>query len=324
MNSEQAKQIRIEDYLALIGITPVKQSGHNLWYKSPFRNESNPSFKVNRSINQWRDFGSGEKGNIIDLAMKLYQTGSVSEALRAIEQALSISNAQPQPKSQPQSQSHSPSFSFRQQEMLEGIENITIKLLNHSALIGLLTERKIPTELAQCYCREVHYSANGKNYFSIAFPNDKDGYEILNPYFKGCISPKEITTFDHQTPSVNLFEGFMDYLSLLTMQARQADVSAVVLNSVHNLEKAIPFLSKHTQINAFLDNDESGQQALKKLQNLKLPVVDISTRYAEYKDVNDFLTGKKLIKQIKTDIHTQVHTQTPTKQPIQKPKRLKL
>lgn len=320
MNSEQAKQIRIEDYLQHIGITPVRQSGYNLWYLSPFRNENNPSFKVNRSINQWRDFGSEEKGNIIDLAMKLHQTGSVSEALRAIERALSIPNAQPQPKSQPQSKFHSPSFSFRQQEMLEGIENITIKSLNHPALIGLLTERKIPTELAQRYCREVHYSANGKNYFSIAFPNDKGGYETLNPYFKGCISPKEITAFDRNTPDVHLFEGFMDYLSLLTLQAKQADVSAVVLNSVHNLEKAIPFLSRHTQINAFLDNDDGGKQALEKLQKLSLPVVDISKKYAEYKDVNDFLTGKKLTMQIKTDVHTQIHT----KQPIQKPKRLKL
>lgn len=307
MNSEQAKQIRIEEYLQRIGIAPVKQKGHNLWYKSPFRNESNPSFKVNCNINQWRDFGSGEKGNIIDLAMKLNQTVSVSEALQAIEQA--VPNLQ-----------QSQSFSFRQQEILKGIENITIKPLHHPALIGLLIERKIPTELAQRYCKEVHYTTNGKHYFSIAFPNDNGGYETLNPYFKGCISPKEITTFDRDTPAVNLFEGFMDYLSLLTLQANQADVSTVVLNSVHNLEKAVPFLSNHTRINAFLDNDEGGKQALNKLQELNLPVVDISKRYVEYKDLNDFLTGKKLSEKTKTE----VYTQTPSKQHIQKPKRLKL
>lgn len=56
----------------------------------------------------------------------------------------------------------------------------------------------------------------------------------------------------------------MDYLSLLTLQAGQADISAVVLNSVNNLEKAVPLLSKHSKINAFLDNDEAGRQALKK------------------------------------------------------------
>ena len=85
----------------------------------------------------------------------------------------------------------------------------------------------------------------------------------------------------------------MDYLSLLTIQARQADISAVVLNSITNLEKAIPFLSKHEKINAFLDNDKGGKRVLNKLQNLKLPIVDYSKKYAEYKDVNDYLCGKK-------------------------------
>lgn len=99
----------------------------------------------------------------------------------------------------------------------------------------------------------------------------------------------------------------MDYLSLLTMQARQADISAVILNSITSLEKAIPFLSKHEKINTFLDNDKAGKQALLKLQKLNLPIVDISKRYAEFKDVNDYLCGKKI------EIH----------QTKQKPKRLK-
>lgn len=280
MNTEQAKQIKIEEYLQRIGITPTKQSGNNLWYKSPFRSENKPSFKVNRSINQWHDFGSGDKGNIIDLAMKLCQSNNVSDALKAIEQAV------------PNSQIGS--FSFRQQEFSDKMANIEIKPLNHPALIQLISQRKISVELAQKYCKEVHYTLKGKPYFAVAFPNDKGGYESLNPYFKGCIPPKEITTFDRQTATVHLFEGFMDYLSLLTLQAEQASVSAVVLNSITNLEKAIQFLSKHTKINAFLDNDEAGKQAIEKLKKRNLPVVDISKRYAEFKDVNDYLCGKKL------------------------------
>ncbi|WP_436417576.1 toprim domain-containing protein [Petrimonas sulfuriphila] len=282
MNTEQAKQIRIEEYLSRIGIMPAKERGHNLWYISPFRNENEPSLKVNRNINQWHDFGSGEKGNIIDLAMKLHNTNSVSEALQAIERAVPILP--------------SASFSFRQQNALERIENITLKPLTHPALIQLLHKRKIPTYLAKSYCKEAHYTLNEKKYFVIAFPNDKGGYETLNPYFKGCIPPKEITIFDRKTSTVHLFEGFMDYLSLLTLQAKQADVSAVILNSVNNIDKALPFLSKHNLINAFLDNDDAGKQALEKLQKMNLPVKDISKRYAEFKDVNDYLCEKKMEK----------------------------
>ena len=148
MNSEQAKQIRIEEYLQRIGIIPTKQSGNNLWYKSPFRNETEPSFKVNQNINLWHDFGGGDKGNIIDLAMKLHQTESVSEALRAIEQAI------PNPQNR--------SFSFRQQEVSEEISNFGIKLLKHPALIEMLHNRKIPIKLARQYCKEVHYTLKGK------------------------------------------------------------------------------------------------------------------------------------------------------------------
>ena len=307
MNTEQ---IRIEDYLQRIGITPTKKVGNNLWYKSPFRAESNPSFKVNQDIKQWYDFGSGDNGNIIDLAMKLHKTDSVSEALRAIERC--VPNIQLN------------SFSFGKQNSPEQITNIRLMPIASTSLIQLLNKRGISIELARLYCKEVHYSLKGKNYYAIAFPNDKGGYETLNPYFKGCLSPKEITTIlnniaikesddsvmhmsmntctqvykkdvthrHNNTSIVNLFEGFMDYLSLLTLQPSQASVSAVVLNSVNNLDKAIPFLSEHSKINSFLDNDDAGRLALKKLQSLKLPVEGISARYSNFKDVNDYLVSR--------------------------------
>ena len=43
MTTEEAKKIRIADYLHSLGYSPVKQQGVNLWYKSPFREENEPS-----------------------------------------------------------------------------------------------------------------------------------------------------------------------------------------------------------------------------------------------------------------------------------------
>ena len=57
MNIQEAKQIKIADYLQSLGHSPVKQQGANLWYKSPLRNESEASFKVNTTMNSWFDFG---------------------------------------------------------------------------------------------------------------------------------------------------------------------------------------------------------------------------------------------------------------------------
>lgn len=60
-------------------------------------------------------------------------------------------------------------------------------------------------------------------YFSVGFKNRKGGIEIRNPYFKGAVSPKDITHVSHnagdrrQSP-VLVFEGFMDYLSYLALK----------------------------------------------------------------------------------------------------------
>ena len=59
-----------------------------------------------------------------------------------------------------------------------------------------------------------------------------------------------------------------------------------------------------------MDNDEGGKRALEKLQNLKLPIVDYSKKYAEYKDVNDYLCGKKL-PQFQKKLTTETEIQKP-------------
>lgn len=86
MTTEEAKKIRIADYLNSLGYSPVKQQGVNLWYKSPFREENEPSFKVNTEREQWFDFGLGKGGNIIALAAHLYATESVPYILKRIEE----------------------------------------------------------------------------------------------------------------------------------------------------------------------------------------------------------------------------------------------
>lgn len=50
MTTQEAKNIRIADYLQSLGYTPVKQQGNSLWYKSPLREERDASFKVNTSM----------------------------------------------------------------------------------------------------------------------------------------------------------------------------------------------------------------------------------------------------------------------------------
>ena len=281
---EIKRDISIITYLKMQGIHPDKTHNGYVLYKSPFRDENTASFKVDYNKNLWHDFGTGEGGSIIDLVMKMQQCNFI----QAKQFLSNIAFVQGQ-KTNHQTENKTSLLNSHKNNKLIITEIIN---LQHPQLLTFLKSRKINTDTAKTICKEVHYQIGGRNYFAIGFPNDAGGYELRNPQFKGCVPPKEITTFDRQTTTVHLFEGFMDYLSLLTMQAEQANISAVVLNSITNLEKAIPFLSKHTKINVFLDNDEAGKKALEKLQKRNLPIVDISKRYAEFKDVNDYLCGK--------------------------------
>lgn len=77
MNIQEVKQIRIADYLQSLGYTPVKQQGSSFWYKSPLREETDASFKVNTELNKWYDFGLGKGGNIIALAAELYHKNCI-------------------------------------------------------------------------------------------------------------------------------------------------------------------------------------------------------------------------------------------------------
>jgi hypothetical protein len=96
------------------------------------------------------------------------------------------------------------------------------------------------------------------------------------------------------------FEGFWDFLSYLTIQKTdKTRYDVAILNSVANIKKVLPFLKEHKNIYAFLDNDESGRKAFQKIKSPCLSVDDMSVKYAGYKDLNDYLCGKKQVQEMK-------------------------
>ncbi|WP_302606105.1 toprim domain-containing protein [uncultured Alistipes sp.] len=291
MTTQEAKKIHIADYLQSLGYNPVKQQGKSLWYKSPFREETEASFKVNTELNQWYDFGTGKGGNIIALAQELYGSDYVPYLLGKI--------AEQAPHVRPVS------FSFRQQASEPSFQHLEVRELTHPALLRYLQERGINTALAQAECKELHFVHNGKPYFAIGFPNMAGGYEVRNRYFKGCVAPKDISHIRQQGEPRNmcyLFEGFMDYLSFLTIRIknnpqypRLTTQDYIILNSVSNLAKVESILATYTRIGCFLDNDKAGRKACETLKTkFGERLLDKSLYYHEYKDLNDYLCGKPL------------------------------
>ncbi|WP_449021261.1 toprim domain-containing protein [Prevotella jejuni] len=286
MNINDIKQIKLHDFLAAIGCKPVKQYGVNLMYLSPLRAEKHASFKVNTEINQWYDFGIGRGGNIIDLAELLYNSSDVSYLIRQIERNAPSSVSVSLPTAKP----ITPQNSFEHLQMLP---------LIHPALIKYLEERCIDVEIARTVCKELHFETRGKHYFGIGFPNIAGGYEIRNPFFKGCIAPKDISHFYAEEPKkvCFVFEGFMDFLSFIILRRKENDglkrQDYLVLNSVTNIHKAAKRLSRYDSVQCFLDNDGAGRNAYLQLsKELGKSVTDASTLYNGYKDLNEYLCAE--------------------------------
>ena len=162
----------------------------------------------------------------------------------------------------------------------------------------------IDADIGRMFCREVHYELRQRSYFALAFGNASGGYEVRNPYYKGCIKSKDISLIQQSHGEVQkrvcVFEGFMDFLSYLTLKQAGDDTLCIdvpcdylVMNSVHNLKKTLVHLQGYSSIHCYLDNDLAGQKTAETIAGMYGGrVSDEACRYTEYKDLNDCLRGK--------------------------------
>ena len=273
MTSKQANSISIREYLWGMNIRPLKDRTCYGMYFSPFRAETAASFKVDYRKNLWYDFGLGEGGTMVDLVMKLNRC-TFHEAMNILQGKKMPSVILPA----------TPADKASKTKLLDVLP------LGNSALIGYLSQRGINTDTAQNQCVEVYYSIGKKEYYAIGFKNDTGGYELRNRYFKGSVSPKDISTFSLPTNDCMIFEGFMDYLSYLTIrQQLQPQIDTVVLNSTAHLKRAMTFMKSHLLVHAYLDNDDAGKQAFSEISREHGNVIDCSPHYEPYKDLNKYL-----------------------------------
>ncbi len=297
---KEIKSIPLASFLSRLGHEPAARKGTRLWYKSPLRQEHTPSFKVETALNCWYDFGLGIGGNIIDLAAELYQSTDLRYLLRRIADSYPV----------PSVPTVASSFALR--HSTPSMERIKVVPLEHHALVAYLQERGIPAHIAKANCKEAHYSVNYKPYFAVAFENVSGGWELRNRYFKGCRGRKDISYLpwarDGPSTECAVFEGFIDYLSALALGII-SEADAIILNSVVNVNKAVPFLKDYRIINSYLDNDTAGEIALSELTAIYgSTVIDRSTLYAEFNDLNDFLVNQSFIKnKISNENHKNTH-----------------
>ena len=294
MNIEQSKKLSIIDFLDKENVTLKKKKGNAYWYLSPFRDEKTASFKVSKKENLWYDYAIKEGGDLVELVKRMYNKHSVSDALaylaskdiatvdKAIETAIAA-----------------------KEYTTTKMNDVKLLPLSNHSLLSYFSSRRIDITIGRMYCREIHYKVEQKHYYGIAFGNLSDGNEVRNPYFKGCIGHKDITllahTFNEWQSGCLVFEGFMDFLAYMTLVKQQdrwfvveSPCDYMILNSVANLKRALHYLDRYTHIHCFLDNDQAGRKTVESISNVfEYRVTDESFRYADYKDVNDYLMRKR-------------------------------
>lgn len=290
INYAEIKQLSIVDWLIRLGHQPVRNVRDYALFHAPYREDKHPSMKVSKAKNRWYDFATMESGDIIDLGRKVYATNNDMEVIDHLQHLTPI----------PLTNYQHPAFT-KKGEHMGHFRNVVAQPLQHGALLSYLDSRKVDVDIAKKYCHEVYFSLGAKRYFALGFENVRGGFEIRNQYFKACIAPKDVSVVSPlpHNKDCYLFEGFIDFLSFLTKwkQAKFVSFSPyfdyVVLNSVSNLHKAVPWLDKYQTVTCCLDNDDAGRRAVDALSELREGIHDASGAYEGYKDLNDMLRDRR-------------------------------
>jgi hypothetical protein len=293
MTIEQAKELDMVDYLAKIGFQPKTINEPHYWYISPLRpEEKTPSFKINRKMNKWKDWGSGDNGNLIDFGIQFHKC-SVKDFL----QKLDVNTPMFRPSERQDSSSRA-----------DGEISISrVKPITSIPLIQYVRQRGIPLDTAERYLKEVHYNLKGKNYYALGFKNDAGGYELRNKYIKASSSPKTSTFIDNNSRELTVFEGFFNFLShqSINRNKQQPASNFLVLNSLSFFDNNISRMTAHDRVKLYLDNDKSGDKFTK--QALAIDCHKFSDErklYAPSKDLNEWMLNNRPQQQ-----HQQHHQQ---------------
>ena len=284
------KRYSIVEYLERKGIKPLRRTPSYALYRSPLREETHPSFKVDTQKNLWIDYAEGRGGSIIDLCMRL-EGCTLSEAIFRLGQNATDNITYSSHKDFSQNNLQ-PTMAANETRKLISISDTLPQHLQEY----LTKVRCIDLEKAKPFLKCISYEVRGRCYQAIGFANQSGGYELRdNGLFKGTIAPKDITLIftDKQTEHaidkplpVCVFEGFVDFLSM------KEEITSVclVLNSVSNVARTVRCLNdRHlTHIRAFLDNDDAGRRTVQEFVKVGFKVEDMSVHYKGFKDLNEF------------------------------------
>lgn len=282
-------------------------------YKSPFREDNNPSFHIDHKNHRWADHGAVDPktrkpnqkvtgGDTFDLVMRLRDCSFI-EALEYLN-------------------TFHPEVYASESEVIDTRHRTPSKIVIekeassfYSGLMNYASDtRGISERLVSRYCRQLTFhlergEEKSRSYFALGFPSTKGTWEIRNKYFK-LSTGKAASIIDSNGnsqvqgdvrpthDSVVVFEGFMNFLSYLQDKGMLVpDCDVVVLNSVSMLDSVLDFIMAHREVTGYLDNDATGKNYTAYLKERcgekDIRFNDGSRLYSSVNDYNDYLLKRR-------------------------------
>lgn len=291
------KAVTPYQYLLSKGYTPDKIEKGIYIFKNPLRADNAPSLacyeynKAGEYAPHWYDFGTGKDGDVIDLCCGI-ENVTPSKALERLTTLAGTQTAQ--------------TLTTPAKTRDAFSEFSVCNRLNDTLASYITKKRGIPYYIWQNRVMQADYSLfkGCSHLFALAFENDELGYElrttddIAKSKRKRTYGKKTVTTVPGIDNTVcAVFEGFMDYLSFLTLTPDNR-AACIVLNSVSNVNRAIPLLGRYDRILLYVDADRAGDKCTETIAAAcgeRVQDCREFLRKAGVKDVNEYLLNRNAL-----------------------------
>ena len=324
MNIKQAiETVSLKDLIESTGrqAASVNTAKGEYTYSAPYREDSDPSLKINVHTRKFIDYGQDDaKGDVIQLARLIMGNGnassiSVSEALQWLKR-FSGSQVTPAPAKAIQRPEKPPSVASHEGDRYSFVKSVPISAKTHPNNLDYICKtREIGLLVASRYLETITYRDNAAPQgdplkglrYGIGGKNDAGGYEVraatTASNFKTSIGPKDVSTFegDKRATTGHIFEGRFDFLTYLeiTGQTRPQNPT-IILNSGRLAARAAqtiksrPDLQNVTNWHVWQHNDDEGHRAtLAFIEELGdgYTVGTLEHSYAGFSDLNECWTN---------------------------------
>jgi hypothetical protein len=317
MNIKQAiEQISIKDLAESTGRQPThaNTAKGEYTYNAPYRDDIDPSFKINTHTGKFIDYGQdGAKGDVIQLARLIMGNGNanavtVSEALQWLKR-FSGREVTPEPAKAIQRPEKPASVVSFESDRYKLVKAEPISKKTHPNNLAYVNDlRKIGLPVASRYLKIITYKdnaapaddrMNGYRY-GIGGQNDSGGYEVramsAHSNFKTSLGPKDVSSFDGHPRATtgDIFEGRFDFLTRLEITGETTNYNpTVVLNSGRLAARAAQTIKnredwqhiKHWRI--WQHNDDEGDRTTQVLIEELGDAYSIGTMEHLYDGFND-------------------------------------